>query len=195
MRRLPPTAPSAIRAKLPGGRRRTLHSKIFRKARIRNRGFSDGLLVQSSPVGYNSRKHLERRRVLTQLYLVQHGATKSEAEDPRRGLTEEGQRTVERMANFLVPLQLSLDRIEHSEKLRARQTAEILASRLSPREGTKEAEGMAPKDSVEAMCIWLQGESKNLILVGHLPYLSRLVARLLALETDCNVVQFQMGGV
>ena len=30
------------------------------------------------------------------LYLVQHGAAKTEAEDPQRGLTDEGQRTVEK---------------------------------------------------------------------------------------------------
>jgi phosphohistidine phosphatase len=130
-----------------------------------------------------------------ELYLVQHGAAKSEAEDPQRSLTTEGWLTVERLADFLVPLQLSLDRIEHSEKLRAKQTAEILAERLRPREGTKEIGGMAPKDNIEAMRSRLQGESKNLMLVGHLPYLGRLVARLLGLEADRNAVQFQMGGL
>lgn len=130
-----------------------------------------------------------------QLYLVQHGAAKTEAEDPQRGLTEEGQRTVERVAHFLRRLQLSLDRIEHSGKLRARQTAEILGGRLQPGEGIREMAGMAPQDKVEAVCSRLQGESKNLMLVGHLPYLSRLVARLLEVEVDRQVVQFQMGGV
>jgi len=33
------------------------------------------------------------------------------------------------------------------------------------------------------------------MLVGHLPYLSRLVARLLGLPADKQVVRFQMGGV
>ncbi len=41
----------------------------------------------------------------------------------------------------------------------------------------------------------LAKESKNLILVGHLPYLSRLVAQLLGLPADKQVVRFQMGGV
>ncbi len=130
-----------------------------------------------------------------QLYLVQHGAAKSEAEDPQRGLTEEGCRTVERMAEFLAPLGLSLDRIEHSEKLRARQSAEILAVRLQPSEGRKQIAGIAPNDDVEPMRARLQRESKNLMLVGHLPNLSRLLARLLGLEANQVVVQFQMGGV
>ncbi len=130
-----------------------------------------------------------------QLYLVQHGAAKSEAEDPQRGLTEDGRRTVELMAEFMVPLGLGLDRIEHSEKLRARQTAEILAARLEPAEGTKQIAGIAPNDDVEPLRTRLQGEAKNLMLVGHLPYLSRLVARLLGLDANKVVVQFQMGGV
>ncbi len=129
------------------------------------------------------------------LYLVQHGAAKAETEDPHRGLTDEGRRTAERVAQFLSALRLTVDRIEHSDKLRARQTAEILAARLRPTEGTKQVAGIAPNDDVEPMRARLEKESKNLMLVGHLPYLGRLVARLLGLPTDRTVVQFQMGGV
>ncbi len=132
-----------------------------------------------------------------QLYLVQHGAAKTEAEDPQRGLTDEGRVAVERMAEFLAPLRLALDCIEYSEKLRARQTAEILAARLRPVEGKgiRQIAGIAPNDDVEPMRVRLAKESKNLMLVGHMPYLSRLVARLLGLPADKQVVRFQMGGV
>ena len=132
---------------------------------------------------------------MTHLYLVQHGAAKTEAEDPQRGLTDEGRRAVARMADFLSTLQLSLDRIEHSGKLRAQETAEILAARLQPTEGMKQIPGIAPNDDIEPMCARLEKESKNLMLVGHLPYLSRLAARLLGLGADRTAVQFQMGGV
>jgi len=130
-----------------------------------------------------------------QLCLVQHGAAKTEAEDPQRGLTEKGRRTVERMAAFLTSLAFSLDRIEHSEKLRARQTAEILAAQLQPREGTVQIPGITPNDDVEPMVARLAKEEKNIMLVGHLPYLNRLVARLLGLDVNPAVLQFQMGGV
>jgi phosphohistidine phosphatase len=129
------------------------------------------------------------------LYLVQHGAAKSEAEDPHRGLTDEGRRDVERIAHSLAPLRLGLDRIEHSEKLRARQTAEILAARLRPAEGTHGIAGLAPHDDVEPVCVRLQQESKNLMLVGHLPHLSHLASRLLGLDRNHAVVRFQMTGV
>ncbi len=129
------------------------------------------------------------------LFLVQRGAAKTEVEDPRRGLTEEGRRTVERMAEFLASTGTSPDRIEHSEKLRARQTALILAALLQPREGTKQVSGLAPNDDVGPTASRLEIESKDLMLVGHLPHLSRLVASLLGLERERTVVQFQMGGV
>jgi len=129
------------------------------------------------------------------LYLVQHGAAKSEAEDPHRGLTNEGRRDVERIAKFLVPLRLCLDRIEHSGKLRARQTAEILAAHLRPAEGTHEIARLAPHDDVEPVCVRLQQELKNLMVVGHLPHLSHLASRLLGLERNSAIVRFQMAGV
>ncbi len=132
---------------------------------------------------------------MMQLYLVQHGAAKAESEDPQRGLTDEGQRTVEKMAEFLSSLRIPVERIEHSEKLRARQTAGILAAYLRPAEGTNQAAGIAPNDDVEPMRTRLEKETKSLLLVGHLPYLSRLVARLLGLPPEHSVVQFQMGGL
>jgi phosphohistidine phosphatase len=41
----------------------------------------------------------------------------------------------------------------------------------------------------------LQREANNLMLVGHLPYLSRLVAMLLGVRKDRIVVEFRMSGV
>lgn len=130
-----------------------------------------------------------------ELYLVQHGAAKAEAEDPQRGLTDEGKQTVEHMAERISALSLALDRIEHSDKVRARQTAEILAAKLRPANGTVQVPGLAPNDDVERVRVRLNEESKNIMLVGHLPHLSRLVSRLVGLEKDRTLVRFQMGGV
>ena len=49
--------------------------------------------------------------------------------------------------------------------------------------------------TVEPMRARLMQESRSLMLVGHLPFLSRLVSRLLGLDADRAVVEFQMGGV
>jgi len=129
------------------------------------------------------------------LYLVQHGAAKTEAEDPARSLTEEGKRTVEGVAEHLSTLSFALDRIEHSDKLRARQTAEIFAARLHPAHGIVQVLSLAPNDDVEPTRVRLNQETATVMLVGHLPHLSRLVSRLFALPADHALVRFQMGGV
>ena len=102
---------------------------------------------------------------------------------------------MERIAHSLAPLRLGLDRIEHSGKPRARQTAEILAVLLQPAEGAQMVAGLTPRDDVEPVSIRLRQESKNLMLIGHLPHLSRLASRLLGLDRDRAVARFQIAGV
>ncbi len=129
------------------------------------------------------------------IYLVQHGAAKAEAEDPQRSLTNEGKRTVERIGEHLAKCGVALDRIEHSDKLRARQTAEILAAKLHPAHGIVQVSGLAANDDVEPTRVRLNQETGTLMVVGHLPHLSRLVSRLFALPADHALMRFQMGGV
>jgi phosphohistidine phosphatase len=130
-----------------------------------------------------------------QLYLVQHGAATSEAEDPQRRLTPDGAKTVERMAEYFASLLLHLDRIEHSDKERARQTAEIMAAHLHPADGTRQVAGLAPNDDIGPMRERLQSESGSLMIVGHLPYLSRALSVLHGVQPERTLVNFQMGGV
>jgi phosphohistidine phosphatase len=129
------------------------------------------------------------------IYLVQHGASKSEDEDPQRSLTDEGRWTVEKIADHLAGAGISVDRIKHSDKLRARQTAEILAASLKPQNGIEQLSGMAPNDDISAMRISLYSEPENVMLVGHLPYLSRLLSSLLLVDENRPLVEFRMGGV
>jgi len=129
------------------------------------------------------------------IYLVQHGASKSEAEDPQRSLTDDGRRTVEKMADYLAGAGVSVDRIKHSDKLRAHQTAEILAASLKPQNGIEQVPGMAPNDDVSAMRINLHSETENVMLAGHLPYLSRLLSSLLLVDENRPLIEFRMGGV
>jgi phosphohistidine phosphatase len=54
---------------------------------------------------------------------------------------------------------------------------------------------LAPNDDVEPTRMRLNQETGTVMLVGHLPHLSRLVSRLFALQADHMLVRFQMGGV
>jgi phosphohistidine phosphatase len=127
-----------------------------------------------------------------QLYLMQHGVAKSEAEDLQRRLTDGGANTVEGMADYLAAVPLHLDRIAHSDKERARQSAEIMAARLRPAEGLRQVAGLAPNDDVGPMQERLQNESSSLMIVGHLPYLGRLLSNLLNVPKERTIVNFQM---
>ena len=60
------------------------------------------------------------------VYLVQHGESKSEEEDPQRRLTDKGIGEVQKVANFLRLLKLALDAVWHSGRARAQQTGELL---------------------------------------------------------------------
>jgi len=99
------------------------------------------------------------------------------------------------MAEYLSSLTLHVDRIEHSDKQRARQTAKIMAAHLRPEGGTRQVAGLSPNDDVVPMRGRLQSESGSLMIVGHLPYLSRLLSVLLGVQQDRPLVAFQMGGV
>jgi phosphohistidine phosphatase len=81
------------------------------------------------------------------LHLVQHGEAKPEAEDLARPLSDRGREEVERVARHAASLGLWVAEILHSDKLRARQTAEIFARHLSPPRGIRETDGMAPEDA------------------------------------------------
>jgi phosphohistidine phosphatase len=68
-------------------------------------------------------------------------------------------------------------RILHSGKLRARQTAEILAEGLSGPE-PRAAPGLLPLDPIAETVEGVSLETEDLALVGHLPFVDRLATRL-----------------
>jgi phosphohistidine phosphatase len=129
------------------------------------------------------------------LFLVQHGEAKPESEDPDRSLTDRGAEVVERMADWAARMGMKVDEIRHSGKRRAEQTATIFAKRLSPSRGMIAAPGLTPLDSVNPVAASLQGQQDSIMLVGHLPHLSRLVSLLLSGNPDTEVVKFRNAGI
>jgi len=129
------------------------------------------------------------------LYLMQHGEALREEEHPERPLTERGKEDVERVAAFLARAGIRIDLIRHSGKLRAAETANIVARQLRIPEVVAAVSGINPNDDVQPVAEELQRETQAIMLVGHLPFLSRLASYLLAGEPGKALVQFQMGGV
>ena len=128
------------------------------------------------------------------IYLVQHGEALPEAQDPERGLSETGRAETRRMAEVAAGYGVRVARIEHSGKKRARQTAEIFAEVLRPERGLDERMGLAPQDDVVPVAASLDPAS-NLMLVGHLPFMQRLLGQLVVGDPERRVFKFQGGGV
>lgn len=127
------------------------------------------------------------------LYLVQHAEAKPESEDPKRGLSEKGLMDIRRVSNFLSKLNIEVDEILHSDKLRAKQTAEVVAEALKVK--VSQTDGLAPLDDPYVWIERLKTVDKSLMLVGHLPHLSYLTSILLCGEKEKNIVSFRMAGV
>ncbi len=121
-------------------------------------------------------------------YLVRHGEAKADMEDPARPLSNRGREEVQRVARRAAILRLEVSQIRHSDKLRARQTAEILAEHLAPRLGIRQIEGLTPGDEPDRVLAELEAAGEPLMLVGHLPHLSRLVSALVLGDSEKEII-------
>ena len=126
------------------------------------------------------------------LYLVRHAQAVPEEIDPERPLSQAGAESARRVARFLKQSDaISVAEIRYSTKLRARQTAEVLATDGGLGAPLVEVNGLEPMADVNAAILALQGVSHDLMLVGHLPYLDRLASGLVAHQP--NLAGFSFG--
>lgn len=129
------------------------------------------------------------------LFLVQHAEPKHKVEDPTRPLSERGWKDIKRMAKYAEEhLHIDVRQISHSGKLRAEQTAKALAERLDPPEGVTTDKNLEPLADPKALKRRLVETTEDVMLVGHLPNLSKLASSLLFGDEN-EVIAFKMGGI
>lgn len=129
------------------------------------------------------------------LYLVQHGQAAAKDVDPARPLTDRGRADVEKVAAFIKPLNLYVSTVWHSGKTRAAQTAELLAAAVRTDNRCLERPGLAPNDDVLPVKDELARAQHDIMIVGHLPFLSKLASLLLADDESAAPVAFQQAGL
>jgi phosphohistidine phosphatase len=122
-------------------------------------------------------------------FLVRHGDARSSSEDPRRPLSPRGFEEVETVARAAAG-RIAVSAIFHSDKLRARQTAEIFARFVSAGDGVRQITGLAPDDDPWIAKAELETAAAPVMLVGHLPHLARLASLLLIGQTEKQTVDF-----
>lgn len=127
------------------------------------------------------------------LYLVQHGEACTKEVDPDRPLTDQGKEDVDRLAAFLKQAGIQVDRVIHSEKLRAIQTAECLANAIAPGVELETSGIINPNDNPQAFDWQSDSWDKDTLVVGHLPFLAKLVSHLVIEDENKLITDWQTG--
>jgi phosphohistidine phosphatase len=130
------------------------------------------------------------------LYLVQHGDALGKAQDPERPLSDKGRRDVQTMASFLSESGVRPRRVIHSGKTRATQTAQFLSDIIGPDGEVEESDvGLAPNDPTEPLKNQIENGDEDVMIVGHLPFMGRLVSHLVTGSPEAETVSFEPGTV
>ncbi len=135
------------------------------------------------------------------LYIVRHAIAANESpegDDSQRPLTDQGRRKMYRISKALKDLGESLDVILTSPYLRATPTARLLAKNLGvPKDRILVTDTLSPAGEVFDL-VKLIGEKcqgmESIALVGHEPYLSRLIALLISGDPSLAIT-LKKGGV
>jgi phosphohistidine phosphatase len=127
------------------------------------------------------------------LYLMQHGDALDKEADPSRPLSSRGRRDINRIASFLRRTYVRFHLIGHSGKTRTEQTAAIIASALGCESCMKKMEGLGPKDPVKPWTGRIARMKGDSLLVGHLPFMSRLVSQLVLGDETGDLAEFTPG--
>jgi phosphohistidine phosphatase len=135
------------------------------------------------------------------LSLLRHGiavkrGNPGHEDDSDRPLTGKGERRTQRIAEGMLAADRRYDLILSSPYLRAKQTAEIVAQVLKTPDGVHLADTLTPAGHPRQLLEALHtdyGKRQDILLVGHEPYLSRLISVLLTGNPNLPVVMKKGG--
>jgi phosphohistidine phosphatase len=136
---------------------------------------------------------MESLETTVELYLIRHAIAldaKPGQSDDARPLSSEGIEKFKGVVQGLGRLEVKFDRLYHSPKLRAVQTAELLVPLL---EGETEVTPYLAGEPSPELLKTLQGSS--VALVGHEPWMGDLCAWLLTARREGSTLPFKKGGV
>jgi phosphohistidine phosphatase len=137
------------------------------------------------------------------IYILRHGiavepGTPGYENDSARPLIPKGERRLREAAAAMLKMELSFDLILSSPFLRARQTAEIAAEELKLKKRLEFFDGLVPGGNPKALIHALnelKPAPENVLLVGHEPYLSRLISLLVSGHADAATIEMKKGGL
>ncbi|MCK5237489.1 MAG: phosphohistidine phosphatase SixA [Deltaproteobacteria bacterium] len=130
------------------------------------------------------------------VYLVRHGEALPSNIDPERGLSPTGSMEVrlvaEELKNKISSPPLA---IYHSSKKRAVQTAGIMADVCAPGVTPEERDALLPDDDPHIWIERIDKTEKDIMLVGHMPYMGIIAGALLSKSSGGRSVEFSTATV
>ncbi|STY29894.1 phosphohistidine phosphatase SixA [Legionella wadsworthii] len=128
------------------------------------------------------------------IYLVQHGESLDKEVDPDQPLSDKGITDIEKLGHFLSKHKIEINHIIHSGKNRAEQTATILAPLLSISK-IEFYPNLGPLDDVNFFADEINKHQHNILLVGHMPFLCKLIGKLVLLDENKSIISYVPGTV
>jgi len=111
------------------------------------------------------------------IYLIRHADAVSDEEDPARPLSGRGRDQMARVCAVLRNERgFNPAEIWHSPLLRSLETAQLLAAGLRLAAPLVLAPGLGPDDDPRAIAAVLEGEKRDIAVVGHEPHLGILAS-------------------
>lgn len=128
------------------------------------------------------------------LYLCRHGEYLLDPKQSDYGLTLQGQEDIAKIACFFKQqIKNSLAAIYHSSKLRTQQTAEIIHQTLAQNIPLMSLTSLHPLAPLEPVIEQLLTEKNDILFVTHLPFIQRLVSKLLLDDEYKNLLNLPVG--
>jgi len=130
-----------------------------------------------------------------EIYLMQHGQAVSDQEDPARPLSRAGVEQIQLSAKAIQRIGLTFDVMICSPKRRSHQTAALVAEAIRyPYSDILESDTVLPKAEPEELLQKMaQMIGDKILVVGHLPHLSRLVSHMFGCSGE--LVHFENGAL
>jgi phosphohistidine phosphatase len=135
------------------------------------------------------------------IYIIRHGIAVDEGtpeyeQDSERPLTDKGRKKMRQIAKGLRTLGVGFDLILSSPYVRARETAEILASEFKLKKKIAFSENLIPMANPDLLIPEINDKYlvENIALVGHEPHLSALIGVLTSENTHLDIT-LKKGGV
>ncbi len=137
---------------------------------------------------------------MNQLYLLRHGLAVPHGvpgvPDNDRPLTGEGERRILQVGKGLRRLDIVLDRIATSPLPRALKTAQLVAEVMGEPDLVEVVDELRPGRDASSLRAWLATrEELRLMVVGHNPSLSDLLALLTTGDTNLAYCELHKGGI